>query len=107
MPATGQRQTRDGCVVTKIAVQISVTTQPSKNSIHIAWQYRYSGGGSAAPQQLKAPLADMEPRHRSVRAADYALIHEAYGVSPGTVRRDWALAKAWLQHEINKEAKDE
>jgi len=29
------------------------------------------------------------------------------GVSPGTVHRDWTLAKAWLQREINKQAKDE
>jgi RNA polymerase sigma factor (TIGR02999 family) len=29
------------------------------------------------------------------------------GVSPGTVRRDWTLAKAWLQREIKKGVKDE
>jgi RNA polymerase sigma factor (TIGR02999 family) len=27
---------------------------------------------------------------------------EALGVSPGTVMRDWTLAKAWLQREISK-----
>jgi RNA polymerase sigma factor (TIGR02999 family) len=27
---------------------------------------------------------------------------EVLGVSPGTVMRDWTLAKTWLQHEINK-----
>src|SRR5918911_4262143 len=27
---------------------------------------------------------------------------EVLGVSPGTVMRDWTLAKAWLQREINK-----
>ena len=32
---------------------------------------------------------------------------EVLGVSPGTVRRDWALAKAWLQSEIQTDAKDE
>ena len=32
---------------------------------------------------------------------------EVLGVSPGTVRRDWTLAKAWLQSEIQKDAKDE
>jgi RNA polymerase sigma factor (TIGR02999 family) len=32
---------------------------------------------------------------------------EVLGVSPGTVRRDWTLAKAWLQKEIQKDAKDE
>ena len=26
---------------------------------------------------------------------------EVLGVSPGTVMRDWTLAKAWLQREIN------
>ena len=26
---------------------------------------------------------------------------EVLGVSPGTIRRDWTLAKAWLQREIN------
>ncbi|MGH9801738.1 MAG: sigma-70 family RNA polymerase sigma factor [Blastocatellia bacterium] len=28
---------------------------------------------------------------------------EVLGVSPGTVMRDWTLAKAWLQREIEKE----
>jgi RNA polymerase sigma factor (sigma-70 family) len=28
------------------------------------------------------------------------------GVSPGTVMRDWTLAKTWLQHEINKRGDD-
>jgi RNA polymerase sigma-70 factor, ECF subfamily len=32
---------------------------------------------------------------------------EVLGVSAGTVRRDWTLAKAWLQREVNKDAKDE
>ncbi|HZO84150.1 MAG TPA: sigma-70 family RNA polymerase sigma factor [Verrucomicrobiae bacterium] len=32
---------------------------------------------------------------------------EVLGVSPGTVRRDWTLAKAWLQSEIQKDDKDE
>jgi RNA polymerase sigma factor (TIGR02999 family) len=32
---------------------------------------------------------------------------EVLGVSPGTIRRDWTLAKAWLQREIRKDAKDE
>ena len=32
---------------------------------------------------------------------------EVLGVSPGTVRRDWTLAKAWLQSEIQTDAKDE
>jgi RNA polymerase sigma factor (TIGR02999 family) len=32
---------------------------------------------------------------------------EALGVSPGTVMRDWTLAKAWLHREISKEDPDE
>lgn len=32
---------------------------------------------------------------------------EVLGVSPGTVMRDWTLAKAWLQREINKRGADE
>jgi RNA polymerase sigma-70 factor (ECF subfamily) len=32
---------------------------------------------------------------------------EVLGVSPATVRRDWTLAKAWLQREIIGQAKDE
>jgi RNA polymerase sigma-70 factor (ECF subfamily) len=31
---------------------------------------------------------------------------EVLGVSAGTVRRDWTLAKAWLQREVNKDVKD-
>lgn len=31
---------------------------------------------------------------------------EVLGVSPGTVMRDWTLAKAWLQREINKRGAD-
>jgi RNA polymerase sigma factor (TIGR02999 family) len=27
---------------------------------------------------------------------------EVLGVSPGTVRRDWTLARAWLQREIGE-----
>ena len=29
---------------------------------------------------------------------------EVLGVSPGTVMRDWTLAKAWLRCEMDKEA---
>jgi RNA polymerase sigma-70 factor (ECF subfamily) len=32
---------------------------------------------------------------------------EVLGVSPGTVMRDWTLAKAWLHREIIKEDRDE
>ncbi len=32
---------------------------------------------------------------------------EVLGVSPGTVMRDWTLAKAWLHREISKEDQDE
>jgi RNA polymerase sigma-70 factor (ECF subfamily) len=32
---------------------------------------------------------------------------EVLGVSPGTVMRDWTLAKAWLQREINSGDRDE
>jgi RNA polymerase sigma-70 factor, ECF subfamily len=32
---------------------------------------------------------------------------EVLGVSPGTVMRDWTLAKAWLHREIRKENQDE
>ena len=31
---------------------------------------------------------------------------EVLGVSPGTVMRDWTLAKTWLQREINKRGQD-
>jgi RNA polymerase sigma factor (TIGR02999 family) len=31
---------------------------------------------------------------------------EVLGVSPGTVMRDWTLAKAWLRREIGKEGED-
>jgi RNA polymerase sigma factor (TIGR02999 family) len=31
---------------------------------------------------------------------------EALNVSPGTVMRDWTLAKAWLQRAINKRGQD-
>ncbi|MCI0389601.1 MAG: sigma-70 family RNA polymerase sigma factor [Acidobacteria bacterium] len=31
---------------------------------------------------------------------------ELLGVSPGTVMRDWTMAKAWLQREINKGMSD-
>jgi len=31
---------------------------------------------------------------------------EVLGVSPGTVMRDWTLAKAWLRREIGKEGQD-
>lgn len=29
---------------------------------------------------------------------------DALGVSPATVRREWTLAKAWLRHELSKDA---
>jgi RNA polymerase sigma factor (TIGR02999 family) len=32
---------------------------------------------------------------------------EVLGVSPGTVMRDWTLAKAWLQREISRGDRDE
>jgi RNA polymerase sigma factor (TIGR02999 family) len=32
---------------------------------------------------------------------------EVLGVSPGTVMRDWTLAKAWLRREIGNEEQDE
>jgi RNA polymerase sigma-70 factor (ECF subfamily) len=32
---------------------------------------------------------------------------EVLGVSPGTVMRDWTLAKAWLQREISGENRDD
>ena len=32
---------------------------------------------------------------------------EVLGVSPGTVMRDWTLAKAWLRREISREAQHE
>ena len=32
---------------------------------------------------------------------------EVLGVSPGTVMRDWTLAKAWLRREIGDEGQDE
>jgi RNA polymerase sigma factor (TIGR02999 family) len=32
---------------------------------------------------------------------------EVLGVSPGTVMRDWTLAKAWLRREIGNEGQDE
>ncbi len=31
---------------------------------------------------------------------------EVLGVSPGTVKRDWTLAKTWLQREMNKRGQD-
>ena len=31
---------------------------------------------------------------------------EVLGVSPGTVMRDWTLAKTWLQRQINKRGQD-
>lgn len=31
---------------------------------------------------------------------------EVLGVSPGTVMRDWTMAKAWLRREIGKEGQD-
>jgi len=30
---------------------------------------------------------------------------EVLGMSPATVKRDWMTARAWLQHEIAKQAK--
>jgi DNA-directed RNA polymerase specialized sigma24 family protein len=39
------------------------------------------------------------------RAQDTA---EILGVSPGTIKRDWTLANAWLQRELKKnETRDE
>lgn len=32
---------------------------------------------------------------------------EVLGVSPGTVMREWTLAKAWLRREISREGQDE
>jgi RNA polymerase sigma factor (TIGR02999 family) len=32
---------------------------------------------------------------------------EVLGISPGTVMRDWTLAKAWLRREVGKEERDE
>ena len=32
---------------------------------------------------------------------------DVLGVSPGTVMRDWTMAKAWLRREIGKEVKNE
>ena len=32
---------------------------------------------------------------------------EVLGVSPGTVMRDWTLAKAWLHREISRDERDE
>jgi hypothetical protein len=36
-----------------------------------------------------------------------ALVHEAYfklGLSPATVKRQWAVARAWLLHHLHHEA---
>jgi RNA polymerase sigma-70 factor (ECF subfamily) len=32
---------------------------------------------------------------------------EVLGVSPGTVMREWTLAKAWLRREISRAGQDE
>jgi RNA polymerase sigma factor (TIGR02999 family) len=74
-------------------------------------------GGRAADvlvlDEALTTLAEIDPRKSKMvelRFFGGLSIEETakvLGVSPGTVRRDWTLAKAWLQREIHKDAKDE
>lgn len=58
-------------------------------------------------------LAELEPRHARVvecrffAGLDIAETAEALEVSPATVKRDWALARAWLNRELGAVAPED
>jgi RNA polymerase sigma factor (TIGR02999 family) len=96
-----------------------------------ARQYAKRGGG-AQPMELDEAMGVSRDRAAKVVALDEALLRlaeldsrksrlvelrffggmsieetaEILGVSPGTVMRDWTLAKAWLQREMTQEGPD-
>ncbi|PYS17947.1 MAG: hypothetical protein DMG11_34100, partial [Acidobacteria bacterium] len=61
------------------------------------WKLRKHGG-----LESSSPPSGINPVELNfVRSLSIEETAEVVGVSPGTVRRDWTLAKAWLQREIN------
>ena len=78
----------------------------------------WSGGDKAALDKL-TPLVyeelrrlahhymGRERRGHTLQTTAIVNTAEALGVSPGTVMRDWTLAKAWLRREIGDEGQDE
>lgn len=64
----------------------------------------------AAVDEALARLAALDPRQaRLVELRYFAGLSieeaaEVLGVSPATVKRDWVLARAWLQRELRPEA---
>ncbi len=70
-----------------------------------------AGGPDVAADELDAALEDLarlEPRQaRVVEMRFYAGLSveetaEALGTSPATVKRDWAVARAWLHRELGR-----
>jgi RNA polymerase sigma factor (TIGR02999 family) len=65
-----------------------------------------------ALDELLLSLAEVDPRKgRVVESRVFGGLSveetaEALGVSPGTVMRDWTLAKAWLQREMTQGGQD-
>ena len=63
----------------------------------------------ALDQALKR-LAEMDPQQvrivelRYFAGLDIPETAEALNISPATVKRDWASAKAWLKHELTRES---
>ena len=68
------------------------------------------GADFVALDEALVALAALSPRQSQVVELRFfgglsiEEIAEALHVSPGTVRRDWSLARAWLYRELSKEA---
>src|SRR4030095_6417225 len=66
--------------------------------------------GVGALDESLTSLAEFDPRKsqmvelRFFGGLSIEETAEVLGVSPGTVMRDWTLAKTWLQREINNDS---
>jgi RNA polymerase sigma-70 factor (ECF subfamily) len=92
--------------------QLQVTLDPERNDVPDTGTGLGSGAASGDIEALNEALeklAQLDPRKADV--VRYRIlwglttndIGDALGVSPATVERDWAFAKAWLSKELAKE----
>jgi RNA polymerase sigma factor (TIGR02999 family) len=64
------------------------------------WQNRARFFGVAA-QLRRRLLVDHARRHQAAKRGGSA-VPEALGISPATVQREWAMARAWLRRELGE-----
>jgi len=96
--ARGSRR-RDG-VPAKVNLDESVVLSPSPHSSVLALDEALTEFSQLAPRQAKV----VELRYFGGLTEEE--IVAALNISPRTVRRDWDLARAWLQRELSHTTRD-